>query len=112
MNYNFLFLIYSMILRLWFKIKEFNMSMKSVIKDMSTGIDGESFDFIRILGMLTIVVALSLSVFVVVWRNATFDMQQFGLGIGLVFAAVAGALKLKESTEPGAPDNPTVPPKG
>lgn len=80
--------------------------MNKLMKDMSTGIDGESFDFVRVLGMLTIVVALGLSVYVVVWKTQTWDIQTFGLGIGLVFASVAGALKLKESTEPKAPTEP------
>lgn len=74
---------------------------KKLFKDMSTGRDGESYDVIRILALLSVVIALALTVYVVVYKDKPFNMQDYGLGIGILFASVGAALRLKETTEPG-----------
>lgn len=74
---------------------------KKFIKDSMTGKDNETYDAIRILSVLSIVIALGLTVYVVVWKDKPFNIQDYGIGLGLIFAAVGAALKLKESTEPG-----------
>ena len=72
------------------------------IKNMITGKDNITVDFLRVLAIASIVVALALQVYVVVFKVVPqpFDLQQFGIGIGVVLASAAGALKLKETTEP------------
>ena len=74
--------------------------MKDIIKQLLTGKDNQTHDFVRWLGVLAVLVALGLTVYVVVWRSQPFDLQQFGVGMGSVFAALGAALKLKETTEP------------
>jgi preprotein translocase subunit SecG len=74
--------------------------MKEIIKQLLTGKDNQTHDFVRWLGVLAVLVALGLTVYVVVWRGQPFDLQQFGVGMGSVFAALGAALKLKETTEP------------
>lgn len=74
--------------------------MKEIIKQLLTGKDNQTHDFVRWLGVLAVFVALGLTVYVVVWRGQPFDLQQFGVGMGSVFAALGAALKLKETTEP------------
>lgn len=74
--------------------------MKEIIKQLLTGKDNQTHDFVRWLGVLAVLVALGLTVYVVVWRSQPFDLQQFGVGMGSVFAALGAALKLKETTEP------------
>lgn len=74
--------------------------MNTVITQLLTGKDGYTHDVVRWLAVLSIVVGLSLAVYVVVWKGQPFSLQDFGLGIGAVFLSVGGALKLKEGTEP------------
>ena len=73
-----------------------------ILKDVSTGIDGESYDVIRLLSILVVLVALGLTIYTVVYKQTNFDIQSYGIGIGSIFAAIGAALKLKESTEPSA----------
>lgn len=74
--------------------------MKQILQDLLTGKDGVTHDVVRWLAVLSVVVGLSLAVYVVVWKGQPFDLQSFGLGIGAVFLSVGGALKLKAETEP------------
>jgi len=76
--------------------------MMKIMKDMCTETDGESYDHIRILAVLSIVVGLALQVWVVVRPDGPqpFDMLAFGTGLAAVFGGVGVALKLK----PEAPD--------
>jgi len=74
--------------------------MKDIINQLLTGKDNHTHDLVRWLGVLTVLEALTLQAFVVVWRNQPLDLQQFGIGMGAVFATLGLALKLKESTEP------------
>jgi len=72
------------------------------IKDALTETDGESYDHIRMLAVLAVVIGLALQVWVVIrWFGPApqaFDMQNFGLGLGAMFAGVGAALKLKPET--------------
>lgn len=72
------------------------------IKDALTETDGESYDHIRMLAVLAVVIGLALQVWVVIrWFGPApqpFDFQSFGLGLGGTFAGVGIALKLKPET--------------
>lgn len=74
------------------------------IKGALTESDGESYDHIRILAVLSVAIGLALQVWVVIrWIGPApqaFDMQNFGIGLGTMFAGVGAALKLK-------PESPT-----
>lgn len=76
--------------------------MKQTLVQLFTGKDNYTHDLVRWLGALTVLVALGLTIYVVVWRRQCFDLQQFGIGMGAVFAALGTALKLKETTEPSS----------
>ncbi len=70
------------------------------ITNITTGIDNRTHDVARVLAILSFVVGLSLTVYTVVWKNQVFDLQQFGIGVGSMFAGLGAALLLKKDTEP------------
>ena len=67
-----------------------------------SGIDGETPDFMRLLGIGGGLTAFFLQVYVVVWKSQPFDMQAFGIGCGVLFASVGAAIGMKAKTEPEA----------
>lgn len=69
--------------------------------NMLKGKDNATYDVIRVLALASVVVGLGLEVYGVVCAKS-FDMQAYGIGLGALFASVGAALKLKETTEPGA----------
>lgn len=71
------------------------METKTFLRHLLTGNDNATFDAVRVLAVLSIVVALGLAVFVVVAKGQIFSLQDFGIGIGAVFLSVGAALKLK-----------------
>ncbi len=75
--------------------------MKTAVMTMFKGKDNLTYDAIRVLAVAAVVVALGLTVYTVVMKDAAFDLQAYGIGLGVLFASVGAALKLKESTEPG-----------
>jgi len=77
-------------------------NIRTFIKNIGTGKDGETHDVIRWTAIWTTVTALGLTIYNVMYKGMVFDIQSFGIGMGAVFAAVGAALKLKETTEPEA----------
>ena len=75
----------------------------SFFKDIFTESDNSTYDHIRVLAILAVVIGLSLQVWVVIrWVGPSpqpFDFQQFGIGVGSVFAGVGAALKLKPESK-------------
>ena len=69
------------------------------LKQMLTESDNATFDAVRVLAVLAILVGLALQVWVVIrWIGPApqpFDMLTFGTGLGAVFGGVGVALKLK-----------------
>lgn len=76
--------------------------MKQAFTQMLTGKDNFSVDLFRVLVCLSVPVFLGLACVSVIWPEHKFDMSGFGTGLGLVLVAAAGALKIKETTEPGS----------
>lgn len=72
----------------------------SIFTQLLTGKDNRTHDVIRWLAVLSFLVGLGLSIYSVGWKNQPFDLQQFGVGMGAMFATVGAALKLKAETEP------------
>lgn len=72
------------------------------LSNILTGKDNATYDISRVSGALGVLTFLGLETFQVVHRGTSFDMQAFGIGFGTVVAALAAALKIKETTEPGA----------
>lgn len=73
-----------------------------ILTDILTDASGVSFDAIRVLAVATIAVALCLEIYAVL-AGKPFDCQAFGIGMGAVFVAVGGALKLTEVKPTEAP---------
>ena len=74
--------------------------MNTILRQLLTDRDNVSYDVVRVLAVLSIVVALSLAVYAVVWKGQVFSLQDFGIGIGAVFLSVGGALKMKGDQPP------------
>ncbi len=74
--------------------------MMQLLHNMMTGKDNVTYDFVRVLGILTVLVALGLQVYSVVIKGEVFSAWTFGTGMGAVFATLGAALKIKETTEP------------
>ncbi len=75
--------------------------IRDVLKQLMTGIDGETHDIARWLGALSVLVFLGLTVFVVVVQKGEWKMSEFGIGLGAVFAAIGAFIRLKSTSEPG-----------
>ena len=75
------------------------------LKDLVTDIDNSTYDMIRVLAVLSVVVGLSLQVWVVIrWFGPApqpFDFQQFGIGLAAMFGGVGVALKLQPAMKEG-----------
>lgn len=68
-----------------------------IFKDIFTEPDGESFELLAVLGALAVFVAIVLQVYVS-YKSNTFDIINFGTGIGLLLGAVGGGQRLKPLT--------------
>lgn len=75
--------------------------MNTVLKDILTGLDGQSFVLVKVVGLLVVLVFMALEVAAFVTGKA-FDAQAYGLGAGAAIAAMGAAIKLSESSEPKA----------
>ena len=71
----------------------------SLIKDILTGIDGNTYALVKVLACLTVLVFLSLEVAAFVTGKA-FDAQAYGIGAAAAIAAMGAAIKLTENSEP------------
>ena len=74
-------------------------SIKKVIKDISTGIDGRSYCYARCTGHLAVVsyIGLAISDFCI---THTFNYIAFGTGFAAIIGSVGGAIWAKQDTEP------------
>lgn len=72
----------------------------SIFRQLLTGADNQTHDFMRWVGLAGALTALGLQIYVVVWRGQPFDLQAFGIGMGALCASVGAALGLKKDTEP------------
>lgn len=70
-----------------------------LFKNILTGPDDSTYDLVRVLTFVSATVGIGLQVFVVGWRNASFDFTAFGTGTGLLIAAGAGGMWARKDTE-------------
>ncbi len=73
--------------------------LKKFLKDSLTTANGVDYDLGRILWALAFLVGIGLEIFAVI-THRTFDLQQYGIGVGALLLAGGGALNLKAKTEP------------
>lgn len=80
------------------------MNIRRVFKQLLTESDNVTHDIYRYLAIISIVTGLTLMVYAVVVKGQLFSIQDFGIGVGVLFAGVGVALGLKNET--------SIPPKG
>jgi hypothetical protein len=73
--------------------------MNQIIKDVLTGIDGQSFVLVKVVGFLVVLVFMGIEIAAFV-TGKPFDAQAYGIGAGAAIAAMGAAIKLSESSEP------------
>ena len=73
----------------------------SIIKQLLTGVDGETHDIGRWGGVISFAVGLGLEIFAVV-ETKPFDFMAYGLGVAAMATGIGALLRLKKDTEPGA----------
>lgn len=78
-------------------MKKYSILYK-LIKDVFTETDNDTFDFVRILASVAVIVGLYLQVYSIVVQQHTFDMNTFGIGVAALFAGLAAALGFKKET--------------
>lgn len=81
---------------------------KRVVNDVVTEKDGQSFDIIKVLGGIGLLIYFGLSIYTVVLNPTTFNYMNWGTGFGLILGAIGGAVKMKETTEQDMPGQTTV----
>ncbi len=75
-------------------------TIRQLIVDCFTGIDGESWDPARIGFAITLGQFLLMGAYQVVFTQNPVNYQDFGLGAAAIAAGFGGMIKLKEKTEP------------
>jgi hypothetical protein len=73
------------------------------LKHLFTEVDNTTADLSKLLAAMSIVNALGLSIYVVVWKGQPFDLQAYGMGIAALFAGTAALLKFKKDTSDSTP---------
>lgn len=75
--------------------------MKKLIKDILTGIDGESYDNVRVYMLLGVLTYVGCTVWHLYDENV-FEFVNFGTGLAAILAGGGAGIGLKAKTEPGA----------
>jgi hypothetical protein len=70
------------------------------IKHILTGIDGESYDVARVMGVAGVLFFMGMTCWNVMYKGMPFDYVNWGIGFGSVMGSMGIAIKLKEKTEP------------
>jgi hypothetical protein len=65
---------------------------------MFTEVDNKTFDLSKILAALSVVTSLILSIYSVVWRGDSFDVNSYGMGMAALFAGTAALLRFKKDS--------------
>ena len=76
-------------------------ALKQILRTALTGKDNASYDLFRLMAVAAMVVFFGLSV-ASFWTGKPWDGLAFATGFSALALAVAGALKVKETTEPDA----------
>ena len=84
--------------------------MRTFLKHLFTGVDNSTYDLGKVLWAQLALGFLGISGWFYGAGHGNFDPIAWAGGAAAILAGGAGSIKLKQSTEPGAPDV-TVPPK-
>lgn len=80
------------------------MSLKKIAKDIFTESDGVTFDPMPMLGIVTTVFVLAVVGHGYFVRDKDFDISNFGIGIGAIWAAAAGGSRLRPQAKTSETD--------
>ena len=70
-----------------------------MLDQLLTGKDCKTHDVGRWLAVLAVLAGIAFQAWAI-HLGQTFNLQEFGVGIGVLFAGIGALLKLKEQTEP------------
>lgn len=73
--------------------------MNQMLKDVLTGIDGQSYALVKVIGFAVVLLFMALEV-AAFFTGKPFDANAYGVGAGLVITAMGAAIKLSEKSEP------------
>jgi hypothetical protein len=74
--------------------------MMKILKDITTGIDGKTYDNVRVYMLIGVCAYLALTGYHL-WDDNAFDWIGFASGFGIILAGGSAGLGLKAHTEPG-----------
>lgn len=66
------------------------------LRNVLTEDDNSTYDLVRLLAFGGALEGLGLVAYTVIWKGAAFDLQQFGIGFGVLLTALGAALKLQQ----------------
>ena len=72
--------------------------IKKFLNDLFTEVDNRTFDLSKVLAVMAVINGLGLTIYEVVWKGTTFNMESYGLGVGLLFGGLAAVLTFKKET--------------
>ena len=72
--------------------------VKKFLNDMFTEVDNRTFDLSKVLAVMAVINGLGLTIYEVVWKGPTFNMESYGLGVGLLFGGLAAVLTFKKES--------------
>lgn len=75
-------------------------AIKKFIKNILTGVDNETHDVAKVLAVVSVLVAIGLTIYEVAFKDKAFDIIAYGTGIAALFAGLGAALYMKKDTEP------------
>jgi len=72
--------------------------MNKIIKDWFTEIDNQTFDVTKALAVVSILTAIGLIAYSIIYKGQVFSLQDYGIGMSALFAGLGVALKLKKDS--------------
>lgn len=72
--------------------------VQKILNDWFTEVDNKTFDVTKLLAVVSIITAIGLSIFSVVYKGQAFSYQDYGLGTAALFAGIGAALGLKKDS--------------
>lgn len=73
--------------------------IKKLLSHLLTEVDNHTYDLVKILALISVLVGLGLMAYAVIRQNQPFSFQDFGTGVGLLFTGVGVALSLKKESK-------------
>ena len=74
--------------------------MNEILRHILTGKDNSTHDVGRWMACIAFIEAMILEIYRVIVQGHDFIMQDFGTGVGILFAGLGFLMKAKETSEP------------